>query len=163
VACTAAEAEPQDFATAVEGFGLSALRGSAAYAKEHCAMRDLRVLLAIEALSLAAAAFLHLPQAGAEATNSPSIYEGTIAVVLLVGLLVAVARPDWAAWAALITQAFAIVGAWIGLFLAIRGVGPNSVPDLVFHVAIVVLLAWGLQVAWQSRSTPSHRGSAAVS
>jgi hypothetical protein len=126
-------------------------------------LRDLRVLLAIEALILAAAAFLHLPPAGIAATNSPSIYEGTIAVVLFAGLLVALARPDWAAWAALITQAFAIVGASIGLFLAIRGVAPNSVPDLVFHVAIVVLLAWGLLVAWQSRSTASRGGSAAVS
>jgi hypothetical protein len=122
-------------------------------------MRDIRLLLAIEAIGLAGAALLHLPPSG-DPAQSPSIYEGTISVVLFVALALAVARPSWAAWIALLSQAFALLGASIGLYLAVRGVGPNSAADLAFHVAIVVLLIWGLIMAWQSRSGPSPAASA---
>jgi hypothetical protein len=124
--------------------------------------RDIRLLLAIEAISLAGAALLHLPQPSGDPTRSPSIYEGTIALVLLIGLGVGLARPSWAAWAALATQAFGLVGASIGLYLAVRGVAPDSAADLVFHVAIVALLVWGLVVAWQARSSAAGRSSASL-
>ena len=114
-------------------------------------MRDLRIILLIEIVALGAAAVLHLPPGG-DPTQSPSIYEGTIALVLLVGLVIVLVRPSWGPWAALLTQAFALVCASIGLYLAVIGVGPNSIPDLVFHVAIVALLIWGLIVAWGARS-----------
>jgi hypothetical protein len=67
--------------------------------------------------------------------------------VLLGGSLATTIRPAWTRWAALVAQAFALVGSLIGLSLVIRGVGPSTVPDLVFHVGIVLVLAGGLVVA----------------
>jgi hypothetical protein len=62
----------------------------------------------------------------------------------------------------LATQAFGLLGASIGLYLAVRGVAPDSAADLVFHVAIVALLVWGLVVAWQARSSAAGRSSASL-
>lgn len=127
-------------------------------------MRDIRVLLAIEAAALGGAAILHLPASG-DPTESASIYEGTIAVILIVGLAIVLALPSWGAWAALLAQAFGLIGASIGLYLALRGVAvaPNTPQDNVFHVAIIVLLVWGLFVAWRARTDrPSGARAAAA-
>lgn len=46
----------------------------------------------------------------------------------------------------LAVQGFALLGTLVGLFTIAVGVGPRTVPDLVFHAGIVAVLVWGLIV-----------------
>jgi hypothetical protein len=49
--------------------------------------------------------------------------------------------------AALIAQAFALFWTLVGVFVIIIGIGPRTVPDVVYHIAIVAVLIYGLVVA----------------
>jgi uncharacterized membrane protein YjjP (DUF1212 family) len=51
----------------------------------------------------------------------------------------------------LAAQGFAILGTLVGLFTIAIGIGPRTVPDLVFHAGIVVVLVWGLIVTTRAR------------
>ncbi|MGH8946293.1 MAG: hypothetical protein ACRDVL_09090 [Acidimicrobiia bacterium] len=73
-----------------------------------------------------------------------STAEGVIAVVLLAGLAVSLVRPSLSRRAGLWAQGFALLGTLVGLFTIIIGVGPRTVPDVVFHSGLIVLLVWGL-------------------
>jgi hypothetical protein len=77
------------------------------------------------------------------------MYETGVAVVLLIGLALTFIGPAWARWGGLAATVLALAGASIGLYLALRGVGPNTVPDLVYHIALVALLVVGIGVAWR--------------
>jgi two-component system OmpR family response regulator len=48
---------------------------------------------------------------------------------------------------ALLGQAFALIGTMLGLFTIFLGIGPQSAPDLVFHLALLALLLAGLYFA----------------
>ena len=76
-----------------------------------------------------------------------NIAEGIIGAVLLVGAIVTTVRPLWTRVVGVLAQGFGLLGSLIGLYLAIRGVGPNTVPDVIFHVAIVAMLAIGVVAA----------------
>ena len=76
-----------------------------------------------------------------------SIAESVIAVVLLGGLGLTWVWPAGTRPIALAAQAFALLGTLIGTFTIAIGVGPRTVPDVLYHVAILVALAWGLVVA----------------
>ena len=80
-------------------------------------------------------------------------FETTFAAVLGIGLALTFAGPGLAQWGGLVCVLLALGGASIGLFLALRGIAPNTLPDLVYHVALVVLLVAGLVVAWRLPST----------
>jgi hypothetical protein len=43
-------------------------------------------------------------------------------------------------------QAFALLGTLIGVFTIAVGVGPRTTPDIAYHIAIVVVLIWGLVI-----------------
>jgi uncharacterized protein YjeT (DUF2065 family) len=116
-------------------------------------MTTVRRLMAIESISLLIAAALHAGLVIPGPFDTAAIFETSIALVLLPGLAIATARPAWAGWAALATQAFALIGTAIGLVLVVRGVGPNSVPDVVYHVVLIALIAIGLGLAWQARQS----------
>jgi hypothetical protein len=47
----------------------------------------------------------------------------------------------------LAAQAFALLGTLVGVFTIAIGVGPRTVADIAYHLAIVVALVWGLVVA----------------
>ena len=76
-----------------------------------------------------------------------AIAESTIGLVLLAGLGLAWAWPARDRLIGLIAQGFALLGTLVGLFTIAVGIGPRTVPDLVYHGAILVTLAWGLVVA----------------
>lgn len=83
--------------------------------------------------------------------------EMVIAAVLLVGLLIAGFRPRLATRVILVVQAFALLGTLVGIFTITIGVGPRTVPDIVFHLVMVPLLIWGLVLAWRWRmSVPGN-------
>jgi hypothetical protein len=108
-----------------------------------------RWIMAVEAISLLVAAALHAGIVISGPLDQAAYYESGIAVILTIGLALTFLRPGPARWSALATQAVALAGACIGLYLALRGLGPNTVPDIVYHFALVALLVIGLIAAWR--------------
>jgi len=115
-------------------------------------MAFLRRLLAIEAAAFAAAALVHTGVIIRGSTDpGAATAESIIGLVLAVGAVVTWSRPDWTRPVAIAAQGFALAGSLIGLYLAVRGAAPNTVPDLVFHAGIVLVLASGTVAAWRTR------------
>lgn len=54
-------------------------------------------------------------------------------------------------WAVLATLVVSLAGASVGLFLATRGLAPNTTIDVVYHVALVAWLLATAIVAWRTR------------
>lgn len=105
-----------------------------------------RAFLVVEAAAFLAASAVH---AGVLVNGfedpAASMAERVIGAVLLAGLALIWMRPRWTRRVGLAVQGFALIGDLVGLALAIR-VGPTTVPDVVFHAAMVVLLVAGLVV-----------------
>jgi hypothetical protein len=99
----------------------------------------------LEAASFIAASLIHsgVIIAGYEHQKA-RIAECVIATVLLVGAALTWIRPAWTRQAGLAAQGFALLGTLVGIFTIIVGVGPRTLPDIVYHLAIVVVLVWGL-------------------
>jgi hypothetical protein len=76
-----------------------------------------------------------------------AIAESVIAVVLLVGFGLTWIWPARTRLIGLAAQAFALLGTLVGVFTIAIGVGPRTVADIAYHLAIVVALVWGLVVA----------------
>lgn len=111
-------------------------------------MGVIRLFLLFEAVSFATASLIHsggLIQ-GYEHPQARTA-EGVIAIVLLVGLVLSWIRPAALRGVGLVVQGFALLGTLVGVFTIIIGVGPRTVPDVVYHIAILVVLVWGLSVA----------------
>jgi hypothetical protein len=107
-------------------------------------------LMFVEAVAFAIASLVH-SGAFTDVSVDPgaNIAEGTIAVVLLAGALAISIRPTWTRVVGVLAQGFGLLGSLIGLYLAVRGLGPNTLPDLVFHLAIVPMLALGMTAAFR--------------
>lgn len=110
----------------------------------------LRGLLAFQAITYLIASLVHAGVVldGYEHREA-TIAESVIAVALFAGLLVSLLRPELTREAALGAQGFALALTCVGLFTIAVGVGPRTVPDVVYHLCIVLLLLWGLRGAWQ--------------
>jgi hypothetical protein len=110
--------------------------------------RTIRTLLLVEAASFVVASLVHagILVDGYEHREA-RIAETIIAIVLSAGLLLTWIRPAWTRVAALATQAFALFWTLVGVFTIIIGIGPRTVPDVVYHAGIVVLLIYGLVAA----------------
>jgi hypothetical protein len=79
--------------------------------------------------------------------------ESVIGIVLLAGWLATFIRQSWTNRIALVVQAFALLGTLVGIFTIVVGVGPRTVPDLVYHACIVIVLMSGLAVSIRARTT----------
>lgn len=113
------------------------------------AASKVRLLLVVEAVTFAIAAAIHfglLTTTGYE-HRAAGIAESVIAAVLLVGILTSWFARAWQRYAGLAVQAFALLGTLVGLFTIVVGVGPRTLPDIAYHIAIIALLAWGLTLA----------------
>jgi len=111
-------------------------------------IRTIRLFLALEALAFTKAALIHAGFliSGYEHYQA-RIAESIIATVLVAGLVVSLARPSATRLGALVAQGFALVATSVGVFTIIVGVGPRTVPDVIYHVVIVAVLLVGLVVA----------------
>src|SRR5882757_4655481 len=78
--------------------------------------------------------------------------ESVIALVLLLSLVLSWIRPASVRAVGLAGQGFALLGTLVGIFTIAIGVGPRTVPDVVFHICIVVVLVYGLVVSVRARS-----------
>jgi len=81
--------------------------------------------------------------------SEAAIAEAVIAAVLFSALVVAVRWPGTSRTAGLAAQGFALLGTSVGVFSMVRGFGPRSTADLIFHLAILTILVAGLVVAFR--------------
>lgn len=107
----------------------------------------LRWIMGVAAISLLVAAALHAGLVIPGLFNDAAMYETGVATVLIVGIGVTFIRPGWARWGGLAATVVALVGASIGLYMALRGLAPDTVPDIGYHVALIALLLVGIVVA----------------
>ena len=118
--------------------------------------RTVRALLGVEGVSFLLAALIHagvLVQ-GYEHREA-MIAESTIGIVLLFGLATTWLRSRSIFSIATAVQVFALLGTFVGVFTIVVGVGPRTIPDILYHVGIVVVLAVGLGLSWRGRKTDS--------
>jgi hypothetical protein len=111
-------------------------------------MPAIRRFLLFEAATFVVAASVHFGVLieGYEHQKA-AVAESVIAVVLLIGLTLTWVRRGWTQRIGLAAQAFALLGTLVGVFTIVVGVGPRTVPDIAYHMAIVAVLVWGLRVA----------------
>lgn len=114
--------------------------------------RTIRALLAVEAASFLLAAAVHSGVLfGGYEHYEAMLAESAIGVVLLGGLTIIRVRPYSTFSIATGVQTFALLGTFVGLWTIIVGIGPRTVPDVVYHVLIVIVLVAGLGLARRFR------------
>jgi hypothetical protein len=108
-------------------------------------MTTIRRFLLVQAVAFGAASLVHrgLGVQGFEHRQA-AIAETVIGVVLVAALAVASIRPAWTRGVGLIAQGFALLGTLVGVVMIAIGVGPRTVPDVVFHTGLLALLITGL-------------------
>ena len=113
---------------------------------------SIRTFLLLESATFLSAAALHFGVfVPGYVHGAASVAESVIASVLLGGLLATWIGPRAVRGIALAVQGFALLGTFVGLFTIAIGIGPRTVPDLVFHAIMVLELVWGLVVAARAR------------
>jgi hypothetical protein len=112
----------------------------------------IRLFMLLEATSFVAASLIHSGHliAGYEHQRA-RIAEGVIAFVLLVGLTLTWIRPARLGSVGFAAQGVALLGTLIGVFTIVIGVGPRTLPDVLYHIGIVIVLVLGLSVAARVR------------
>ena len=118
-------------------------------------INTIRLFILVEAASFAVASLVHTGVfiTGYEHPQA-RIAEGIIAAVLLIGLILTFVNQTWTRQISFIVQGFALLGTLVGLFTIAIGVGPRTVPDLVYHAAIIAVLGWGLFVTTRAQLRP---------
>lgn len=111
-----------------------------------------RLLVIAEAAAFISAALTHfgIPITGYQHLQAGRA-ESVIGLVVFVGWIVILARPSWTRRVGLAVQGFALLGTLVGIFTIAVGVGPRTLPDLVYHACMIVLLLFGLIVAIRAR------------
>jgi hypothetical protein len=114
-------------------------------------MRAIQIFFLFECVAFIAAALTHfgILIVGYQHQKA-GLAEGVIGSVLLAGLMLIWIRPASTRITALAVQSFALFGTLIGIFTIAVGVGPRTVPDIVFHAFLVVLLLSGLVTAMRT-------------
>jgi len=110
----------------------------------------IRAFVLFEAATFIAAALVHsgVLVRGYEHQQARTA-ESVIALVLLAGLALSWIRPARTREVGLIVQGLALLGTLVGVFTIVVGVGPRTVPDVVYHVGIVTVLIGGIVTAIQ--------------
>ncbi len=111
----------------------------------------IRLFLLLEGATFVLAALVH---AGAVvegfAHRQARIAESVIAIVLLGGLVLTWIAPQWTRRIGVGAQALALLGTLMGVTAIAVGVGPRTVPDIIYHIGILAVLVWGIVVARRS-------------
>jgi hypothetical protein len=104
-----------------------------------------RLFLSLEALVFGLAALMHTGRlvSGYEHREA-AIAESVIGIVLFAGLLVSLMAPTSSRRAGVLSQGFALLGTFVGLFTIAIGIGPRTALDLAIHAVMIALLAGGL-------------------
>lgn len=111
-------------------------------------MHKVRVFLIAEVIAFTTACLIHLGWLmDGYAHQRASIAEGVIAFVLLIGLILSFITPALTFKTGLAVQAFALLGTLVGILTIVLGIGPQTLPDILYHVAIAAILFWGIVIA----------------
>ena len=110
-------------------------------------IRVIRTFMILEAGAFLAAASIHfgLWMEG-YGHQKAGIAESVIGTVLLAGLSATWIRPGSTRGFGLAGQGFALLGTLVGIFTIAIGVGPRTVPDVVYHIVMVTGLVCALLV-----------------
>jgi hypothetical protein len=102
----------------------------------------------VEAAGFAIASLVHsgLLMRGYEHARARTA-EGLIALVLILGVVLSLLQPQSIRRIGAVTQGFALLGTLVGLVTVAVGIGPQTTADIIFHIGIICVLAWGLRVA----------------
>jgi hypothetical protein len=121
--------------------------------------RRLLAFLIIEVAAFAGASLTHFGVLidGYEHTEA-AIAEAVISTVLASAIVVGVRRPGTSRAVGLAAPGFALLGTSVGVFSMVRGFGPRSTADLIFHLAILTILVAGLVVAFRLPETTRPAG-----
>ncbi len=119
-------------------------------------MGVVRKFVLAEGIAFAAAASVHFGVLthGYE-HQAAGTAESVIAAVLLVGFGLTWVWPRTTRGIGIGVQAFALFGTAVGIFTIAVGIGPRTVPDIAYHVGIVIALVWGLVAAVRERRRTS--------
>jgi hypothetical protein len=110
--------------------------------------RLLRLFLLLEGASFVLAGLVHFGVLTRGYEHGPAARaESVIGAVLLAALALTWALPAWTRIVGVAAQGFALLGTLVGAFMVAVGVGPRTLPDVVYHAAILLALACGLVVA----------------
>lgn len=114
-----------------------------------------RRFLTVEAAAFGLAALIHAGLfVSGYAHRAARNAESLIALVLLAGLAWASWRPHSARRAGLAAQTFALLLTLVGITTIIVGVGPQTMADITYHVAIVIVLLTGLVITARREARP---------
>ncbi len=110
--------------------------------------QTIRLFLVLTGASFVVAALVHrgVLVSGYEHREAATA-ESVIAAVLLAGFALTWVWPARVRPIALVTLGFALLGTLVGVLTIVIGVGPRTVPDVAYHLAILVALVWGLGLA----------------
>lgn len=125
-------------------------------------IRIVRGFILLTATSLIVASLIHFEVIiEGYRHQEAGISEAVIAAAMLVGLAFTWLPGRRQVWAGFGSLAFGLLGTLVGVFTIIIGVGPQTVPDILYHATLIVALAAGLTFAWRGLS---HReGTGGVS
>ena len=108
-----------------------------------------RLFLLFEAATFVAAAAVH---AGAlvegHRHREAAIAETVIAITLIAALALGWTPRPWPLRFAVVAQGFALAGTLVGLFTIAIGIGPRTVPDVAYHLAILVVIVAGFATSF---------------
>jgi len=108
----------------------------------------IRLFVLLEGIAFIAASLTHFGiWVDGYRHRKAGIAESVIGIVLLAGWASTLIRPSLTRRIGLGVQAFALLGTLVGIFTIAIGVGPRTLPDLVFHACIVIVLLSGLSLA----------------
>lgn len=79
--------------------------------------------------------------------DGAALPEAIIGSVMLVGLALSWSPEPWGRRAAISALVFGLAGSLLGLVLVVIGIGPRTVPDIIYHVLLVTTIATGLFLA----------------
>lgn len=123
----------------------------------------IQLFVLFEGATFVLASLIHrgVPIGGYEHAQAATA-EAVIAAVLLVGLVLSWVLPAWTRPIDPAVQGFALLGTLVGVSTFAIGVGPRTVPDVAYHLAILVVLAWGLAVVARAPAAAEPTTSAAA-
>ena len=110
--------------------------------------QTVRLILILTGASFMVSALVHqgVLVSGYEHSEAATA-ESVIAAVLLAGFALTWVWPAWVRPIALAALGFALLGTLVGVLTIAIGIGPRTVLDVAYHLAVLVALAWGLVLA----------------
>lgn len=119
-------------------------------------IRTTRIFIAVAAASLIVASLIHLGVlVESNLPQQAGRSEAVIGSAMLVGLALTWLSGRKGLWAGVVSLAFGLLGALVGLFTIVVGERPGTVGEVVYHLSLVAVVVAGLVVASRAISGAS--------